>query len=210
MTSIEFILSTKDYLQDFSTRYTYNSNAIEGSTLTQAETYAILYNDNSFKIDNINSNLLDIFINSIIVIILYLITYLTIDKRTIEKSKNKKDVYKQILINMYSECIQTLNLIHDENILNKIIKQVDGNAPIIENKIVNNLMNLPFENKDTILDFAKSGEIDVNTFQRFLNIQSDYRKYINMLIICFDRQEYIETLKVKLLKKLNKEVELLK
>lgn len=161
-------------------------------------------------IDNINSNLLDIFINSIIVIILYLITYLTIDKRTIEKSKNKKDVYKQILINMYSECIQTLNLIHDENILNKIIKQVDGNAPIIENKIVNNLMNLPFENKDTILDFAKSGEIDVNTFQRFLNIQSDYRKYINMLIICFDRQEYIETLKVELLKKLNNEVELLK
>ncbi len=71
-------------------------------------------------------------------------------------------------------------------------------------------MNLPFENKDTILDFAKSGEIDVNTFQRFLNIQSDYRKYINMLIICFDRQEYIETLKVELLKKLNKEVELLK
>ena len=161
-------------------------------------------------IDNINSNLLNIFINSIIVIILYLITYLTIDKRTIEKSKNKKDVYKQILINMYSECIQTLNLIHDENILNKIIKQVDGNAPIIENKIVNNLMNLPFENKDTILDFAKSGEIDVNTFQRFLNIQSDYRKYINMLIICFDRQEYIETLKVELLKKLNNEVELLK
>ena len=161
-------------------------------------------------IDNINSNLLNIFINSIIVIILYLITYLTIDKRTIEKSKNKKDVYKQILINMYSECIQTLNLIHDENILNKIIKQVDGNAPIIENKIVNNLMNLPFENKDTILDFAKSGEIDVNTFQRFLNIQSDYRKYINMLIICFDRQEYIETLKVEFLNKLNKEVELLK
>ena len=117
-------------------------------------------------IDNINSNLLDIFINSIIVIILYLITYLTIDKRTIEKSKNKKDVYKQILINMYSECIQTLNLIHDENILNKIIKQVDGNAPIIENKIVNNLMNLPFENKDTILDFAKSGEIDVNKIGR--------------------------------------------
>ena len=51
MTSIEFILNTKDYLQDFSTRYTYNSNAIEGSTLTYAETYAILYNDNSFKIN---------------------------------------------------------------------------------------------------------------------------------------------------------------
>lgn len=36
--------------KDFITRSTYHSNAIEGNTLTYAETYAILYNDNSFKI----------------------------------------------------------------------------------------------------------------------------------------------------------------
>ena len=47
----EFILNNKEYLEDFTTRSTYHSNAIEGSTLTYAETYAILYNDNSFKIE---------------------------------------------------------------------------------------------------------------------------------------------------------------
>ena len=47
---LEFITSNKEYLEDFITRSTYHSNAIEGSTLTFAETYAILYNDNSFKI----------------------------------------------------------------------------------------------------------------------------------------------------------------
>ena len=51
MTILEFILSHKDYLEDLITRSTYHSNAIEGSTLTYAETYAILYNDNSFKIE---------------------------------------------------------------------------------------------------------------------------------------------------------------
>ena len=50
MTIFEFILNNKDYLEDLITRSTYHSNAIEGSTLTYAETYAILYNDNSFKI----------------------------------------------------------------------------------------------------------------------------------------------------------------
>ena len=45
-----FICNNKQYLEDFITRSTYNSNGIEGSTLTYAETYAILYNDNSFKI----------------------------------------------------------------------------------------------------------------------------------------------------------------
>ena len=52
MSILEFILNSKDYLEDFITRFTYHSNAIEGSTLTYAETYAILYNDNSFKIED--------------------------------------------------------------------------------------------------------------------------------------------------------------
>lgn len=51
MTVLEFIFNNKDYLEDLITRSTYHSNAIEGSTLTYAETYAILYNDNSFKIN---------------------------------------------------------------------------------------------------------------------------------------------------------------
>lgn len=50
MSILDFILENKEYLEDLITRSTYNSNAIEGSTLTYAETYAILYNDNSFKI----------------------------------------------------------------------------------------------------------------------------------------------------------------
>ena len=51
MTILKFILGNQDYLEDLITRSTYHSNAIEGSTLTYAETYAILYNDNSFKIE---------------------------------------------------------------------------------------------------------------------------------------------------------------
>lgn len=50
MTYLEFIFNNKEYSKDLFTRSTYHSNAIEGNTLTYAETYAILYNDNSFKI----------------------------------------------------------------------------------------------------------------------------------------------------------------
>lgn len=52
MKIIDFIIENKNYLEDFITRSTFHSNAIEGSTLTYAETYAILFNDNSFKINN--------------------------------------------------------------------------------------------------------------------------------------------------------------
>ena len=50
MNILNFLFENKEYIEDFITRSTYHSNAIEGSTLTYAETYAILYNDNSFKI----------------------------------------------------------------------------------------------------------------------------------------------------------------
>ena len=153
----------------------------------------------NLRIYNINNDFLSIFINSIIVIFLYIITYLTIDKKSIEKSKNIEDIYKQILINMYNDCIETINLCCDDYILKKIVEKVDGNTPMIENKLVNNLIKTPFESKQIILDFAKNGDISVNTLQNFLVIETDYRKYINMLILCYDRKDYIEPLKIDLL-----------
>lgn len=50
MTVKDFIFSNKDYFEDFITRSTYHSNAIEGNTLSYAETYAILFNDNSMQV----------------------------------------------------------------------------------------------------------------------------------------------------------------
>lgn len=38
------------YFEDFITRSIYNSNAIEGNAMSYAETYSIVFNDNSIKI----------------------------------------------------------------------------------------------------------------------------------------------------------------
>ena len=42
--------SNQNYFEDFITRNTYHTNSIEGSTLSYAETYAIIFNDNSFQV----------------------------------------------------------------------------------------------------------------------------------------------------------------
>jgi len=49
---IDFIKSNQAYFEDYITRSTYHSNGIEGNTLSYAETYAILFNDNSLKISS--------------------------------------------------------------------------------------------------------------------------------------------------------------
>lgn len=50
MTILNFLFNNNSYLEDLITRSTFHSNSIEGNTLTYAETYAILFNDNSFTI----------------------------------------------------------------------------------------------------------------------------------------------------------------
>lgn len=50
MDMLGFICGNQNYFEDFITRSTYHSNAIEGNTLSYAETYAIIFNDNSLTI----------------------------------------------------------------------------------------------------------------------------------------------------------------
>lgn len=47
---IKFIKENRSYFENFITRSTYHSNGIEGNTLSYAETYAIIFNDNSFSV----------------------------------------------------------------------------------------------------------------------------------------------------------------
>ena len=47
---VDFLLQNRSCFEDIITRSVYHSNAIEGNTLSYAETYAIIWNDNSFQI----------------------------------------------------------------------------------------------------------------------------------------------------------------
>ncbi len=52
MKYIDFIKTNQNYFEDFVTRSTYHSNAIEGSTLSIHETYALLFDSQHCNIQN--------------------------------------------------------------------------------------------------------------------------------------------------------------
>lgn len=51
MNILETLKNSKNYFEDFISRSTYHSNAIEGSTLSFAETYALLFDNRHSKIE---------------------------------------------------------------------------------------------------------------------------------------------------------------
>ena len=46
MNIVDILTDNRNYLEDFVTRATYDSNALEGSTLTKNETYALIFDSN--------------------------------------------------------------------------------------------------------------------------------------------------------------------
>ncbi len=49
----EAIENSQEYYENFITRSVHSSNKIEGNTLSYVETYAIIFNDNSFSLSEV-------------------------------------------------------------------------------------------------------------------------------------------------------------
>lgn len=99
---LKIIKENKKYQEDFITRSTYHSNGIEGSTLTYSNTYAILYNDNSFKLSGV-------------------------EPREIYEAINHKKALEYVLLNIENNIEFSNEFIKNIGIIiNKDIKNIDG------------------------------------------------------------------------------------
>ena len=95
----EFIKNSKSYFEDFTTRATHHSNGIEGSTLSMAETYAIIFNQKDIKI--------------------------SAEPREFYEAINHKYAIDYILNNM-NDAITENDIINIAKIVNKNINEIDG------------------------------------------------------------------------------------
>ena len=70
-----------------------------------------------FEISNMNWS----FCTVIVTILLYVITYKAINKRTIERDKNKDEISIMLLKKCYSECKEYIVILNKETYINYII-----------------------------------------------------------------------------------------
>ena len=139
------------------------------------------------SIDRINMDFFDVFLNSVVVVVLYIITYYFVDRRQIQKDANSKDTADVMLLYTYKECLDNLQMVWNSELVKEyIIPKVDGNKPVTENKIIVNLQRSPFASKAEILELSKNGYVEKDVLGRYLHIQKEYNNMINMKITFFD------------------------
>lgn len=138
------------------------------------------------NMSKINWDIATLVISNAIVVGLYLITYFLIDKRNLTNDKNKRDIAKLILLNMYSECKVSIQLLDDEKLRRITASHCDFNKSIYDDLTMQHQINYPFANKDLIINYVHDGIIPSNIFEEFLEIQKLFRQYITARITFFD------------------------
>lgn len=161
---------------------------------------------------NINWDFYMGFLNVIVVISIFIITFKTLNKREIEineqeivREKNKYNVSLIFLKNCYEECTSYINPLNNNETVEKyIVPKVDFSST--DSKIVDNLQMAPFINENIIMDLVKDGQIEEDIVVEYLNIKRKYREYINFRITLFDSPQFYMQLKRELIALLDIEI----
>lgn len=136
------------------------------------------------EMSNLNWDFCVGILNSIIVIVLFVITYRTLDERTIEREKNKIEISELLIKECYHECKKYVDLLNQETVEKFIVPKIDFNST--NNPIITNLQNSPFSSENIIMDLVKDGQVTKKQIEGYLKIREKYMQYVNMRITFFD------------------------
>lgn len=156
------------------------------------------------NISNINWDFYMGILNIISVLLVFIVTFKTLNKKEIARERNKKDISILLLEECYKECQNYIDFLNDETVKKYIVPKIDFDST--DHKIVKNLQIAPFENENIIMDLVKDGQIPKQQIEGYFNIKRKFRQYVNMRIIFFDGSDIYEPLKTELSKLLKDEL----
>ena len=144
---------------------------------------------------NFNYDFLNIVMNSLVVVFIFLLTYHMIEKQTLDNAtrieNNKRNTLKVLLNQVKSECNYTLDYIEDQNNLEKyIIPKINFNA--LNDSFEEKLKNIPFKNEQSIIDLFKDGVANFDNLQKYMSLKEKFQQYVLLKITFFDLEKQKE------------------
>ena len=137
--------------------------------------------------DSFLNDLFGIVSSAVVALVIYFISYNEIDDRKIKREDNAKDTAKVLLADTYKECLNTLELLGNREILEAfIVPKVNFNKTNKDDEIINNLQTLPFESFDKIISLSEGGYISKDKLEIYLSIKKEFALVVSMKITFFD------------------------
>lgn len=139
-----------------------------------------------FNVKNINTS----FNNNIVTVLIFMMTYLLINKKNIEKNSqdmqqrnNQREIALTTFVDICEEC---------KNIITEVRKLDNGQLKAVKqnNNIFSYYMDYPFKCSDIIYNFAQNGIITKDEYRQFIVIQRTYKDYI-IIKVTYHNDSYL-------------------
>lgn len=151
------------------------------------------------KINNINMGFFNVFFNSLVVLVLYILTYFVIDKRQVQKDKYARMTAQTLITVSYKNCYDTMKLLANQEIVEKyIVPKVDFNKANLDNRVVTNLRENPFSEYEHILSMAENGYVTNDELKTYLSIKEQYQSYVSNRITFFDIRNAVTEIQIQM------------
>lgn len=172
--------------------------------------YFNVFSTLGFGMGNINWDFTGMVITNVIVVLLFVITYETLDKRSAEKENNKRLIAISLIKQSYEQCVWYTDTLTKEIVEKYIVPKMNFDGGADENKVVTNLKNAPFENDGAILSLVYDGQVSVDTINGYFRIKQLFSQYITMRTTFFDAPNMYEPIIKDLRNEINLETAKLK
>lgn len=143
-------------------------------------------------------------INSTVIISLYIITYIILDKRTMEKEQNKRNICILLIRKAFEEAKSQVELLDAEFVKKYFVPKVDFNTILVNDEMFIQVSNIPFQNDKLILELAKDGQISEEILDGYFKVKASYKSFINLSVTLFDVEGMNEQMKNKVLVNIGK------
>lgn len=161
-------------------------------------------------ISNMNWDVISLAVGNIIVVLLFLITYLIVDSRSIQREKNQLMTTYLTLLGIYERCKDMVDIFNKEDLRLRAVQKCDGDKLLSEDKSHMRFLNYPFENESAIYDLAGAGILSKTVFEEYITIKKHYQKYINVSIVFNDHYDQFKPVEAEVSKELKSAIEKLK
>lgn len=142
---------------------------------------------------NLNFDFLNIFINALVIIFMFIITYILIDRKTLKNQEkienNKKGILLLLLEKTYNECRNQIDVLDEQEMVEKyLIPKINFNS--VDNPFIKNIKSKPFEYEDKIISLFSDGVLDKKYFKEYMNVKDLFELYIGWRITFFDAEKH--------------------
>lgn len=140
----------------------------------------------------LNFDFLNIFINALVIVFMFIITYLLIERKTFDSEekieKNKKEMLLLLLEKVCDECLSQIKMLDEQEMVEKyLIPKINFNST--DNIIIENIKSKPFEYENRIINLFSDGILDKKYFKNYMNIKDCFESYVQWRITLFDAKK---------------------